>query len=41
MVKDLYRGEGGSHPVGMTDLGGRVFFSAESRATGLELWATA
>ena len=38
MVGDLYRGERGSKPKAIADLGGTVFFTAVSPATGRELW---
>jgi hypothetical protein len=39
MVQDLYPGQEGSIPGWITALGGTVFFSATTPATGCELWA--
>jgi ELWxxDGT repeat protein len=39
LVADVYRGNEGSYPLSITDLGGTVFFSATRPSTGRELWS--
>ena len=38
LVKDIYRGDKGSLPKQITDVGGTAFFSATRPSTGRELW---
>ncbi len=40
LVRDIFTGVDSSYPLGLTNIGGRVYFSAYSPTTGRELWSS-
>jgi trimeric autotransporter adhesin len=39
-VRDIYKGNQGSHPSDLTVIGNQLFFTARDSANGIELWKT-